>query len=104
MTTDKNHDTGGTGGTSEGPLVTMGVTAGPGGVMTVEVGVITGDLTLRTTRQGNQAVLEIQYDDADEWCTVQGSPTDIPAGKKLQTVHQAVIDAIKKGGGATAPN
>ncbi|MFE2413440.1 hypothetical protein ACFXDE_34405 [Kitasatospora sp. NPDC059408] len=39
------------------PLVTTGITVGPGGVMTVDVGVITGDLTLRTTWTGRQVLL-----------------------------------------------
>ncbi|GAA4838763.1 hypothetical protein [Kitasatospora terrestris] len=105
MTTSNNRNSStSSGGTDEGPLVTKGITAGPGGVMTVEVGVITGDLTLRTTQRGNQAALAIQYDDADEWYTVHNSPADIPASKDLHAVHQAMIDAVKKGGGATAPN
>ncbi|MEV7181029.1 hypothetical protein [Kitasatospora sp. NPDC093679] len=106
MTTDKNHNgtNSNTGATAEGPVVTKGIPAGPGGVMTEEVGVITGNLTLRTTRQGDQAALEIQYDDADEWYTVQNSPVAIPAGKDLQAVHEAMLDAVEQGGGATAPH
>ncbi|WP_431676089.1 hypothetical protein [Kitasatospora sp. KL5] len=44
MTTGKNNNTD-TGGTAEaeGPLVTKGIPAGPGGGMTEKVGVITGD-------------------------------------------------------------
>ncbi|GJF30400.1 hypothetical protein KNE206_31000 [Kitasatospora sp. NE20-6] len=88
----------------EGPLLTRHITAGPGGVMTIEVGVITGDLTLRTTRHGSQVALEVQYDDAEEWYTVQDSPLDAPAGTGLHTVHQAMTDAIEAGNAATAPH
>ncbi|WP_405009720.1 hypothetical protein [Kitasatospora sp. NBC_01539] len=42
-----------------GRPVTRHATAGPGGVMTVEVGVVTGDLTLRTILHGSQVVLEV---------------------------------------------
>lgn len=43
------------------------VAAGPGGAMTNEVGVITGDLTVRTTRQADHRVtVTIQYTGADE--------------------------------------
>ncbi|MEV6726760.1 hypothetical protein AB0M94_38275, partial [Streptomyces xanthochromogenes] len=43
------------------------VVAGPGGAMTNEVGVITGDLTVRTTRQADHRVtVTIQYTGADE--------------------------------------
>ncbi|MFI6690091.1 hypothetical protein [Streptomyces sp. NPDC050485] len=55
------------------------VTAGPGGAMTDDVGVITGDLTIRTTRLPNNLVdIAIQYTGADEWYTLTGSPVPSP--------------------------
>ncbi|MFJ8437330.1 hypothetical protein ACIQ9P_39165 [Kitasatospora sp. NPDC094019] len=44
----------------------------------IEAGIITGDLTLRTDWDGRQALLTVQYDGADEWYTVDGSPVPAP--------------------------
>ncbi|MFC4035132.1 hypothetical protein ACFO3J_27205 [Streptomyces polygonati] len=54
--------------------LTHRVQAGPGGAMTVEVGVITGDLTVSTTDLGTHAEITIQYTSADDWYHLQGSP------------------------------
>ncbi|MFJ2509928.1 hypothetical protein ACIQJX_26860 [Streptomyces griseoviridis] len=79
------------------------VTAGPGGAMTDDVGVITGDLTLTTTLQTNgQAQIRIQYTGADEWYTLTGSPTAVP-DQDVEALHTAVLDAIARGGEATVP-
>ncbi len=51
------------------------IVPGPGGVMTDEVGVVTGDLTLRTEFTDGSAVLQVQYKDAEEWYTVTGATT-----------------------------
>lgn len=79
------------------------VTAGPGGAMTDEVGVITGDLTVRTTlfETEDQVRIEVQYIDADEWYTLTGSPVPVPTGGP-HAVHTAVLAAIQAGGGAQA--
>ncbi|MFF3113589.1 hypothetical protein ACFVSN_30895 [Kitasatospora sp. NPDC057904] len=84
------------------PLVTTGITAGPGGVMTVDVGVITGDLTLRTTWNGRQVLLDVQYDGADEWYTVQDSPVPAPDQASALAVHEAMIAVMERGGGSGA--
>ncbi|MFD5615147.1 hypothetical protein [Kitasatospora sp. NPDC127060] len=85
------------------PLVTVGIPSGPGGVMTVEVGVITGDLTLRTTWDGQQALLAVQYDGADEWYAVEDAPVPAPTWAAAQAVHEAMGEAVRRGGAATAP-
>ncbi|MER5357187.1 hypothetical protein [Streptomyces sp. NPDC002785] len=80
------------------------VKAGPGGAMTDEVGVITGDLTVATSplSDGRAAVL-VQYTDADEWYTLTGSPAPVPPGG-LTHLHAAVLDRVRQGGGARVPN
>ncbi|MEE1782772.1 hypothetical protein PUR71_07560 [Streptomyces sp. SP17BM10] len=80
------------------PLITTGISAGPGGVMTVDVGVITGDLTLRTTWNGAQALLDVQYTGADEWYTVENSPVPASDQGSAQAVHEAMIAAMERGG------
>ena len=56
-------------------MLTADIVAGPGGVMTDEVGVVTGDLTLRSDVVDGSYVLKVQYKDADEWYTVTGATT-----------------------------
>ncbi|KOV58793.1 hypothetical protein [Streptomyces sp. MMG1121] len=79
------------------------VTAGPGGVMTADVGVITGDLTLRTTlgRDRRTAHVSVQYTGADEWYTLTGSPAPVP-DSGLAAYHHRLLDRIRQGGAATA--
>ncbi|MER8235801.1 hypothetical protein [Streptomyces sp. NPDC094049] len=79
------------------------VTAGPGGAMTVEVGFITGDLTLRTSRRTDGLVhVAVQYPGVEEWYTLTGSPTPVPDGA-LQTIHTTVLTAVENGGQAETP-
>ncbi len=79
------------------------VVAGPGGVMTDEVGVVTGDLTVSTTADGDRAEVRLQYTGADEWYTLTGSPVPL-AGRTAEQVHKAVLHAFATGheGGVTA--
>ena len=46
----------------------------PGGILTREVGAITGEVEIRTSWAGTHAVAEVRYVDADEWYTVAGLP------------------------------
>ncbi|MFF4021182.1 hypothetical protein [Streptomyces sp. NPDC001843] len=82
---------------------TSSVTAGPGGAMTDEVGVITGDLTVRTTLTDDRhsAHVAVQYTGADEWYTFTGSPAPIPEGG-LAAYHRDLLGRIRRGQGATA--
>ncbi|MFU8853804.1 hypothetical protein ACNAW0_22890 [Micromonospora sp. SL1-18] len=72
------------------------VTAGPGGVMTDEVGVVTGELTLCTEYADGQVTLRVQYKDADEWYVVTGGrvPLADPAG--LDTVHAIAVALLNR--------
>ncbi|MFF3020494.1 hypothetical protein [Streptomyces sp. NPDC057939] len=80
------------------------VTAGPGGAMTDEVGVITGELTLATEDDGaGRAVLTVQYTGAWEWYTLTGSPVPLPEAG-LAALHEEALTAIRAGGGAEAPD
>ncbi|MER5546485.1 hypothetical protein ACWDBP_35035 [Streptomyces sp. NPDC001233] len=72
--------------------------------MTVEVGVITGDLTVTTTDTGNgTASISVQYTGADDWYELEGSPVPMPEGG-LAAVQDAVVKAIRTGGAACAPS
>ncbi|MFF2217430.1 hypothetical protein [Streptomyces antibioticus] len=79
------------------------VKAGPGGAMTDEVGVITGDLTIATRLLADgRAGIAIQYTDADEWYVLTGSPVLVPADG-LAALHEQILERVRHGGGAEAP-
>lgn len=68
------------------------IVAVPGGVMTEEVGAVTGELTLRTELADDGGVLQrVQYRGADEWYEVTGSRTTLAAGSTLDELHAAAV-------------
>jgi hypothetical protein len=79
---------------------TTDIVAGPGGVMTDEVGVITGDLTLRTELAGGcSLVLRVQYKDAEEWYTVTGGHAMLQDPADLDAVHAIAVGLLNRPGG-----
>ncbi|MGY3517572.1 hypothetical protein [Micromonospora haikouensis] len=87
-------DAGATGG--EASSRTADIVPGPGGVMTDEVGVVTGELTLRTEYADGQVALRVQYREADEWYAVTGgrAPLADPAG--LDAVHTIAVGLLHR--------
>ncbi|MER7759673.1 hypothetical protein [Streptomyces sp. NPDC097619] len=83
--------------------LTTDLQAGPGGVMTEEEGVITGDVTVRTeATDDGHARVRVQYTGAEEWYTLTGSPTPFPA-TGLADLHARVLAAVAVGGAAEVP-
>ena len=73
------------------------ITAGPGGVMTDEVGVITGELTLRTERGAdNHVTLWVQYRGADEWYVVTGGRAVLADPADLEAVHRIAVGLLDR--------
>lgn len=71
---------------------TTNFVARPGGVMTDEVGAVTGDLTLRTELAEDGTVrVQVQYLGADEWYRVTDSPTTLPTGDTVETLHDRLL-------------
>jgi hypothetical protein len=76
------------------------ITAGPGGVMTDEVGVVTGDLTLRTEVDDQAALtLRVQYKDAAEWYTVTGGRAKLADAQDLDAVHALAVGLLNRPSG-----
>ena len=75
---------------------TTDITAGQGGVMTDEVGVITGELTLRTELSGDQATVHAQYREADEWYAVTGAKTTLKDPADLDAVHAIAVGILHR--------
>ncbi|MET8310399.1 hypothetical protein [Micromonospora sp. NPDC005173] len=75
---------------------TADIVPGPGGVMTDEVGVVTGELTLRTEYADGRVTLRVQYKDADEWYAVTGGAVGLndPAG--LDAVHGVAVALLHR--------
>ncbi|WP_229400796.1 hypothetical protein [Micromonospora okii] len=75
---------------------TADIVPGPGGVMTDEVGVVTGELTLRTEYADGRVTLRVQYREADEWYVVTGgsAPLADPAG--LDAVHAIAVGLLDR--------
>ncbi|BBH65166.1 hypothetical protein ACTI_18510 [Actinoplanes sp. OR16] len=75
---------------------TTDIVPGPGGVMTDEVGVVTGDLTLRTAISGGDVVLSVQYKDADEWYAVTGGKAPVTDPAALDAVHTIAVGLLNR--------
>lgn len=74
------------------------IVPGHGGVMTDEVGVVTGELTLSTELDDALAVVfRVQYKDADEWYVVTGGHAQLRDATELDAVHNAALAAIGRG-------
>jgi len=82
---------------SSDPISTSSdLTPGPGGVMTDEVGVVTGELTLRSELAGDQLTLRVQYKDADEWYVVTGGKATLKDPADLAAVHKIVVGILNR--------
>lgn len=75
---------------------TTDITAGQGGVMTDEVGVVTGDLTLRTELSAGQVTVRVQYKDADEWYVVTGATSTLTDPADLDAIHTVVTGILNR--------
>jgi len=75
---------------------TTDIVAGQGGVMTDEVGVVTGDLTLRTEVDGYDVTVRVQYKDADEWYTVTGAKAPLHDPKDAEAIHAVVVGILNR--------
>ena len=72
------------------------ITAGQGGVMTDEEGVVTGDLTLRTELAAGSVTVRVQYKDAEEWYAVTGATTTLKDPADLDAVHAIAVGILNR--------
>jgi hypothetical protein len=76
---------------------TTDIRPGPGGVMTDEVGVVTGDLTLRTEVDGAGAVsVRVQYKDAAEWYAVTGARAALADARDADAIHTIAVALLHR--------
>ena len=79
--------------------LTTDITAGPGGVMTDEVGVITGDLTVRTEYVDGRVTVRVQYRDAAEWYALTGGTAALADPADAEAVHAIVVGLLNRPAG-----
>jgi hypothetical protein len=85
--------------------IVTGFASTPGGVLTVEVGAITGDLELltRPTPDGRRIEALVRYGGALDPYTVAGSPVRSVSGFPDQGEHRAAQDRLLQALGMPAP-
>jgi hypothetical protein len=64
--------------------------------MTDEVGVITGDLTLRSELRGGSYVLTVQYKGAAEWYHVTGAKIQLRKADGLDALHAQAVALLHR--------
>lgn len=78
------------------PSRSTDIVPGPGGVMTDEVGVVTGELTLRTEYADGRVTVLVQYKDADEWYAVTGGSAPLADPAAVDTVHTIAVGLLDR--------
>jgi hypothetical protein len=75
---------------------TADIVTGPGGVMTDEAGVVTGELELETSFADGQVALRTRYRDADEWYAVTGARATLKNASDLDAVHAIALALLNR--------
>ena len=75
---------------------TTDIVGGQGGVMTDDVGVVTGELTLRSELSGLTVTLRVQYKEAEEWYDVTGGRTTLTDPADLDAVHSLAVGLLNR--------
>lgn len=71
--------------------------ATPDGVMTNEVGVVSGELELRTTLvEGGALRLDVRYTGAAEWYTLKGGGYRLHDPRDLPVVHELLVHVLTR--------
>ncbi len=76
------------------------ITSTIGGVMTKEVGAVTGELEVLTRHRVESVKVAVRYAGAEEWYTVEGSPISLPnktppGPDDLAELHQRVLGHLR---------
>lgn len=81
---------------SNGTHRSADIVAAPGGVMTDEVGVVTGELTLHTELAGDKVTMRVKYRDADEWYQVTHVAATLADPADLDAVHAVAVALLHR--------
>ncbi|MEB3371110.1 hypothetical protein [Saccharopolyspora mangrovi] len=72
------------------------LTAPPGGVMTDEVGVITGDLELATDCEDGAVRVWIRYDGAEEWYRLSAADCRLHDARDHEPLHASLAAVLNR--------
>jgi hypothetical protein len=75
---------------------TTDIVAVAGGVMTDEVGVVTGELTLQSELRDGTYVLKVQYRGAAEWYRATGTKARLHSKKDLDAMHAQAVALLHR--------
>jgi hypothetical protein len=72
------------------------ITSTTGGIMTEEVGAVTGELEVATRLRSGTIAVAVRYAGADEWYTVDGSPIAVNHADELSyfELHEHVVRCL----------
>ncbi|KOV75540.1 hypothetical protein ADL03_44775 [Nocardia sp. NRRL S-836] len=71
--------------------------AGPGGVMTDEVGVVTGDLELCTElSEDGKLIARVRYEGAEEWYAITGAACALADPRDHEPVHSLLLGLLNR--------
>ncbi|ANZ42774.1 hypothetical protein BBK82_15690 [Lentzea guizhouensis] len=71
--------------------------AGPGGVMTDEVGVVTGDLELCTELSDDGKLrASVRYEGAEEWYAITGAACSLADPRDHEPVHSLLLALLNR--------
>jgi hypothetical protein len=71
--------------------------AAPCGVMTDEVGVITGDLELRTRcAPSGEVTVDVRYEGALEWYRLSAADTTLRDAKDHEPLHRSLLGVLNR--------
>lgn len=79
-------------GHAAGPVSTT-ITAREGGIMTTEVGAITGEVEVSTSLEDGSPRTRVRYAGAEEWYTPEGLPADRD-GAVVASAHEQAVTAL----------
>jgi hypothetical protein len=64
--------------------------------MTDDVGVVTGDLELRTTLTDSAVTVEVRYEGADEWYRLSAADCRLADPTDHEAVHHALLGVLNR--------
>jgi hypothetical protein len=82
--------------TAEGGVLYSVLTAPPGGVMTDEVGVITGELELATRCASGAVTVWVRYAGAAEWYRLSGADCHLHDARDHHPLHSALVAVLHR--------
>lgn len=75
------------------------ITVAPGGIMTDEVGVVTGDIEIESSWEApGKAFARCRYDGADEWYTITAAARDVDSAtaEELTRFHETLVQRYQR--------